>query len=349
MRSKLTIYWRSDDAGRAADAHPRPWKCDIGLAAALAGLALSRLALSRLALSGLALSGLALPGPALAAGPSDTTPVPVQKPALLSNPGDVLAGMAAHLDQNPGVVVVTVDTLPITQGDVANVIRTLPASLGSLGPPDIYRHAMDVLVRQKVMVLNARKLGLDKDPVVIQQGKVAFERILADAWLTRKSDAAVTEGALHARYDRDIAGKPGPDEVRARVILVPTDAEARGLIDKLRNGADFADLARQSSKDPTAAAGGDLGYLPREAVSPEVGSVMFALLPGQVSPYPVTSVAGYFVLRVEGRRQRATPTFDEARPQLEHELRNEAVREAITSLLTEVKIVPATTPAALPK
>jgi peptidyl-prolyl cis-trans isomerase C len=76
---------------------------------------------------------------------------------------------------------------------------------------------------------------------------------------------------------------------------------------------------------------------------------MFALLPGQVSPYPVTSVAGYFVLRVEGRRQRATPTFDEARPQLEHELRNEAVREAITSLLTEVKIVPATTPAALPK
>jgi peptidyl-prolyl cis-trans isomerase C len=209
---------------------------------------------------------------------------------------------------------------------------------------DIYKHVLDVLVREKVMVLKARELGLDKDPAVIQKGHIAFEKILAEEWLSRKADAAVTEAALHARYDSEIAGKPGADEVRARVILVPTQAEAQELIEKAKAGADFGDLARQYSKDPTAPEGGDLGFVPLEAVSPEVGSAMFALYPGQVTPYPVRGMAGYFILRVEGRRQRATPTFEEARDKLAHDLRTVAVTGAITSLLKEIKFTPGTKP-----
>ena len=91
--------------------------------------------------------------------------------------------------------------------------------------------------------------------------QVAAERVQADAWLNRKADEAVTEAALHARYDRDIAGRPGPDEVRARVILVPTAEEARSLIAKAPEGEDFADLAKKFSKDPTASAGGTISVM----------------------------------------------------------------------------------------
>ena len=130
--------------------------------------------------------------------------------------------------------------------------------------------------------------------------------------------------------------------------MVATDAEARSVIEKLQHGADFADLARQVSKDPSAKNGGDLGYLPLEAMAPEIGSVVFALAPGQVTPYPVRALFGYFVLRVEGRRQRATPTFDEVRLQLERDLRAVAVRDAITSLLNEIKFAPGAKPNLLP-
>ena len=299
--------------------------------------------------------GLALVRP-IAAGATDTAAPPTIAPAgtervtsLPANPAMVLAAVASHLDQDPNLVMLTVDALPITQADVAGIVRTLPVSFGGLGTPEIFRRAMEVLIRQKVMVLNARKLGLDKDPDIIRQGQIAFEKVLADAWLTRKSDAAVSDAALHARYDHDVAGKPGPDEVRARVILAGTEAQAVGLIDKIRQGAEFVELARQYSKDPTASVGGDLGYVTLEAISPEVGAAIFSLSPGQVSAYPVRSAAGYFVVRVEARRRRATPDFEEVRAQLEQELRGEAVRNAVASLTDDVKLAPVKQPEAQPK
>jgi len=262
------------------------------------------------------------------------------KRSLLSDPTALLITMASHLEKDPNPVVVTVEDLPITQGEVAGVIRSLPPIFGNLGMGEVYRYAIDVLIRQKVMMLKAKKLALDKDPVLIQKGKVAFERILAEAWLARQADSAVSEQALREAYTREIADRPGPDEVRARVILVPTEAEARELIAKVNEGVDFADLARIRSKDPTASEGGDLGYISLEAVAPEVGSAMFALYPGQTTPFPVRGAAGYFILRVEGRRQRPTPGFDESRDKLERELRASAVQRAITSLLNEIKMVP---------
>jgi len=301
------------------------------------------------ALLGLGLWAAPLGDSAHAGATPDSSPDAKHAVSLVANPSQTMATIAGHLEKAANSVVVTVESSPITQGDVAGVIRTMPVSFASLGAPEVFRRALDIMIRQKVMVFNAQKLGLDKDPAVIQRGKVAFERVLADAWLTQKSDAAVTDGALHARYDTEFAGKPGPDEVRARIILVPTEAEARQLVAKARDGADFGDLARQFSKDPTASDGGDLGFVPLEAVSPEIGSAMFELYPGQVSPFPINSVVGYFVLRVEGRRQRATPTFDEVRVRLESELRAEAARNAITSLLKEITIVPGAKPDVLSK
>ena len=84
---------------------------------------------------------------------------------------------------------------------------------------------------------------------------------------------------------------------------MPTEAEAIDVIQKAQNGADFGDLAKQYSKDGSAATGGDLGYSSREAMSPEIGSVAFAMNLGAVTPFPTPAQAGWVVLRVEGRRQ----------------------------------------------
>jgi peptidyl-prolyl cis-trans isomerase C len=286
-----------------------------------------------------AFSGFILSGPVRAADSPEAAPPGGEKPAPSPNPGSVLNGLADELDKKPDFVVLKLENLLITQADVAGVVRAMPPAMASLGFKEVYRRAMDITVRQKAMVLRARLEKLDKDPVVIRETEIASERVLADAWLKRRADLAVTDQALHVRYDRDIAGKPGPEEVRARVILVPTEAEATKLIENLRDGADFAELAHQVSKDPSASNGGDLGYVGREAVLPEVSAAMFALAPGQTTPYPVASRVGFFVIKVEGRWRRATPTFDEARPALERDLRSEAIQAAIETLLSNVKFV----------
>ena len=269
----------------------------------------------------------------LAPGARPVIPIP-------ANPADAMGVIASMLEKNASHVAMQLEDLPITQGDAADYIRAMPISMASLGFEGVFRQAMDALVRQKAMVLQARKAGLDKDPAVLRKGAILFEKVMVDAWLTRKANEAATEPALRARYDRFIAGQPGPDEVRARVILVPSAAEARALIVQAQNGADFAELARQHSKDPTAAQGGDLGYVVLEAVAPEIGSVMFSLPMGQVTAYPVNSVAGYFIVRIEGRRQRATPTFEESRAVLERAERADAVRLAVTRITDDIKLVP---------
>jgi peptidyl-prolyl cis-trans isomerase C len=251
----------------------------------------------------------------------------------------MMAAMAGELDRNGNVVVLMLADKPITQADMADVIRTMPVNFASLGFGEVSRRALDVLVSQKAMALDAQKEGLDKDPAVIRRGKTAVERVLADAWLTRHGNAAVTDAALHARYDSEVAGKPGPEEVRARVILLATEEEARSVIAKAQAGADFVSLAKTYSKAPNAGMGGDLGYATLDALAPELGPVVFALPPGQMSAYPVHSPVGYFVVRVEGRRQRGTPTFEEAKPRLEGELRADSAQTMIHAVLEHLKLV----------
>ncbi len=334
------------------------------LKAATRAVAQPRLGAVTLALLGLTLSGPAravetpvaplASSPLAASAPLAMTPaqprqpIPIPAIPIPANPADAMAVIASMLEKNASHVAMQLEDLPITQGDAADYIRAMPVSMAGLGFEGVFKQAMDALVRQKAMVLQARKQGLDKDPGVIRKGAILFEKVMVDAWLTRKGNEAVTEPALHTRYDRYIAGKPGPDEVRARVILTPTEEEARALIGKAQGGADFAELARQYSKDPTAAQGGDLGYVVLEAVSPEVGSVMFSMPLGQVTAYPVNSIAGYFVIRVEGRRQRATPAFDEARAVLERAERADAVRLAVSKVVDDIKIVPAKPAGAAP-
>ena len=285
------------------------------------------------------------PGTSLAA-PADV-PSPLAAPVPLSStPAETLAAMADSLSKNGDAVVATIEGQPITQADAADVIRAMPSSLASLGFQPLYRRALDQLILQRLTALSAEKAGLDKDPSVRRRQRAATERALADAWLVHEADATVTDQAVRARYDRDVAGRPGREEVRARVILVPTEAEARALIVKIQAGGDFADLARQFSKDASAVAGGDLDYVPLDALGPEVGSVMFALSPGGVTFFPVRAPAGYFIIRVEGRRQRGTPTYDEARAALTRELRREAATAVVRAFSTDVKLnEPAAAPA----
>jgi peptidyl-prolyl cis-trans isomerase C len=123
------------------------------------------------------------------------------------------------------------------------------------------------------------------------------------------------------------------------VILLPTEEAARSIIAKAQAGADFESLAKTNSNAPNASQGGDLGYASLEALASEIGSVIFALPPGQMTTYPVRSPVGFFVIRVQGRRQRGTPTFEDAKPRLEGELRAEAAQSMIRSVIEHLKLV----------
>jgi peptidyl-prolyl cis-trans isomerase C len=138
--------------------------------------------------------------------------------------------------------------------------------------------------------------------------------------------------------------------VHARHILVATEDEAKAVLADLKKGADFATLAKEKSKDPSGKTnGGDLGYFTKEQMVPEFAETAFKLPKGQLSE-PVKTQFGWHIIKVEDKRTKPVPTYEQVKPQLEQYVMRNAQAEILTKLRADAKIekvpAPSDTPAA---
>lgn len=266
-----------------------------------------------------------------APGPSPVAPGNLSRPSFdTSTPVYDLGHVAAKAE---GTIVAEVDGRAITLGDVSDMIATLPSPMRSMPYETLFPLVLGKLVGQQALVVRGHEAGVDAEPAVRRAIRHASDTIIANAYLDQQLRKAVTEKDLLARYDREIAGKPGPDQVHLWLIMLPTEAAAQAAIAQLKGGADFATLARKISEDSSAGSGGDLGYATRDMLTPEIGAATFELASGQVSPYPVQAGGAWYVLKVEDRVPAPTPTFAQARPAL----LQEAMREMVDTVTAKAR------------
>jgi peptidyl-prolyl cis-trans isomerase C len=247
-------------------------------------------------------------------------------------------GAAGEQAKTAMTVVAEVDGRAVTLGDVADAIAELPPTVKNLPFANLYPTIVEQLVRQQALVIRAQHRALDEDPVVRRKIKAVSDRILGDELLKAEASRSITEAALLQRYNRDVAGKPGPEEVHVRVIMMPTEQDATSIIADLRAGADFAALAKRSSKDVTAPGGGDAGFVRLDQLTSELGSVVFATQPGQFTPFPVRSMGSWFVLKVEERRHQPALAFSLVREELRQTMIREAASEVVAAALADVTV-----------
>jgi peptidyl-prolyl cis-trans isomerase C len=126
--------------------------------------------------------------------------------------------------------------------------------------------------------------------------------------------------------------------VRARHILVKTEAEAKEIIAELDKGADFAALAKKYSTDTGADAGGDLGYFGHDDMVAAFADAAFAVPAGQYARAPVKTEFGWHVIKVEDRRLGKPPSFEEAREELGQALTHEIIEAKLKELRGIAKI-----------
>jgi peptidyl-prolyl cis-trans isomerase C len=268
--------------------------------------------------------------PALTGSPAlaQTAPVAAQatKPpaALGDQPAGSLANLADQLDKSPDTVVADVNGTPVTLGMVADRLRDFAPNLAALPAKMVYKAAVEDIVQQRAMAIKARELGVDKNPATQRRIALATDHELALAMVNRILPEMVTDKAIEDLYNKTIAGKPGPEEVKLRVIATTTEADARQVLNALAEGTDFATVAKQSSRDPSRLAGGEVGYTTREHLTPEIGAIAFALSPGQISMFPILSRGLWFIIKVEERRQLGTPSLADSKAALTQTLIHEA-------------------------
>jgi peptidyl-prolyl cis-trans isomerase C len=251
--------------------------------------------------------------------------------ALLGAP----AAMMFAQDSDP--VVARVDGAEIRQSDLAiaeeDVGSNLQQMTGDARRDYLINYVSDVMLVAKAA--EAKKVGDSND--FKQRLAFARNKLLMETLLQSEAKAAVSDTALRQVYD-DAAKQIATDqEVRARHILVGTEAEAKAVLAELKKGGDFAELAKQKSKDPGSAEGGDLGYFSKDQMVPEFAEVAFRLAPGQLSD-PVKTDFGWHIIRVEDKRSRQIPEFDQVKGQIETYVMRRAQVDLVSKLREGAKI-----------
>jgi len=254
---------------------------------------------------------------------------------MLSAP--IGAGPRVAFAQDSDPVVARVNGVDIRESDLAFAEEEIGSNIPSIPPEQKRDYLINYLADVIVLSQAAEQQKLADRPDV--KHRLAFDRnrLLMEALLQNVGKSALSDSAEHQVYDEAIKQVKNEEEVHARHILVPTEDEAKAIVAQLKGGADFATLAKEKSKDPGGAEGGDLGYFTKDQMVPEFADVAFKLDKGQISD-PVKTQFGWHVIKVEDKRVKPTPTFEQVKPQIENYVAHRAQAEMVENLRKTAKI-----------
>ncbi len=234
-------------------------------------------------------------------------------------------------------VVARVNGVDIRQSDLAMAEEDMGAEIQQV-PPDQRRDQLITYLADIIMVSQAaeqKKLGESDE--FKRRLAMLRAKVLMGLALQAEVKAALTDEAFRKVYDDAVKSMTPQEEVHARHILVESEDEAKAIAEQLKGGADFATLAKEKSKDPGAAEGGDLGYFVKDQMVPEFAEVAFKMYPGQVSN-PVKTQFGWHIIKLEDKRQRPVPEFDKVKDQIESFLTRKTQTEYVAKLRQQAKI-----------
>jgi peptidyl-prolyl cis-trans isomerase C len=258
----------------------------------------------------------------------------------------VCAAAAPALADDP--VLAKVNGTEIHQSD----LDVAEAEAGQLPPmsPDAKKDYLVQFMADMILVSKAaqdKKLG--DTPEFKAKLDFARKKLLMEAILKQAGKDAMTDAAMHQVYNDAVKTMSDEQEVHARHILIRAAAgddkankeaedKIKAIIARLKKGEDFAKVASETTEDPSGkTTGGDLGYFTKEQMVPEFADVAFKLDKGQISE-PVHTQFGWHVIKVEDKRKKPAPSFDEVKPQIEQYVTRKAQADLVTKLRADAKI-----------
>ena len=251
--------------------------------------------------------------------------------------GFVLALAAPTCAQEKDPIVAKVNGAEIRASDVAVAEEELASSLQQF-PPETKREYVITYLSDTLLVAQAaeaQKLADTEDFKRRLAG--ARNKLLMETLLQSETKAAVTDAAMHKVYDDATKQMGGEKEVHARHILVDSEDEAKQIVAELKKGGDFAEFTKRSKEPGAAERAGDLGYFTKEQMVPAFSEAAFALEVGKISD-PVKSEFGWHIIKVEDKRDRVPPPFDQVKGQIETYLVRKTQSDLITKLRESAKI-----------
>jgi len=234
-------------------------------------------------------------------------------------------------------ILAKVDGTAITEDDVADAMLDIgPGLPQKLDGPGRQKYVLDYLIDMRLVAKKALADKMDAGAVFARRLAYYHDKLAMEAVLTDVATKAATDEAEHKAYDEAAKAQPPQPEIHARHILLPSEDDAKAALERIKKGEDFAKVATELSKDP-GGEGGDLGWFTRDKMVPEFADAAFKLEPGQVSD-PVKSQFGWHVIKVEEKRMKTFPPFEQIKDQAARYVAQKAQGDLITKLREAVKI-----------
>ncbi len=213
-------------------------------------------------------------------------------------------------------VVATVNGHNISEADLVLAEAEIGSELGNLPPATRRRVLVEYMIENQLFAEAADKESLGTGADFERRLSYWRQRALRDAYFEKSVKASIGIEAARGIYEDKVKGLKAEEEVQARHILVASEEEAGKLAERAKAGEDFATLAKENSGDGgSKEQGGMLGYFGRGQMVPQFEEAAFALKTGEVSR-PIQSQYGWHVIKLEDRRQKPPPSFDEVKDRL---------------------------------
>lgn len=255
----------------------------------------------------------------------------------------ILALAAFGTNSNPSFaqddkVVAKVNGNTITEADMRFANAEIGAQLGDI-PENVKRRALaEYLIDNALFAEAAIAAKIAADPAFEEQMQYVRRRLLREQYFEKQLKGAISEADAKKIYDQRVAQLKSEDEVAARHILVDNEEKAKEILAKIKAGGDFAALAKENSTDTgSKEQGGFLGYFGRGQMVPEFEKAAFTMIKGQVSE-PVKTNFGWHIIKLEDRRRKPPPSFDDVKETILNSLAVLKAQEVVAALRKKANV-----------
>lgn len=210
------------------------------------------------------------------------------------------------------------------------------------GAPDsaeLRNGVREALVSNALMEQEAKKAGLDKNPLLQAQMEMARQRVLINAWQQKwLGDEKIGDAEVSAEYNRQVQRMAGND-VRLRQVLVSDEVSAKLLLEKARSGSKLDELAKEYSREPSAKTTGGLSdWINAADLLPPLAEAVKNAAKGQLLVAPVQTPNGWHVVQVEDLRVFKPLPMDEVKPQILALLQQRALQGRLKNLREQAQV-----------
>jgi peptidyl-prolyl cis-trans isomerase C len=239
------------------------------------------------------------------------------------------------ISQDANTILATVGETKITLGHVIALQSRLTTQYKNLDDSTLFNGILDQLIQQAVVAENVKKRNFSE---IKYEYENQIRTYLANLYIEKITLRKLSETRIKEFYESQYKISAADKEFNASHILLETEPEASEVQSMLKANKDFSELAKTRSTGPSGPSGGNLGWFSKGMMVPPFEKAVLGLKVGEISD-PIQTQFGWHIIKLIDVREKAIPSLEEVRPEIEQSLRQEDVKTEIQNLTSKTEVI----------